>query len=47
MVGIGEEERVDVDKDSWEEITAPFFEMVENNGVQEKTLEEVFGEMLQ
>lgn len=46
MVGIGEEEWFDVGKDNWDEITAPFFEMVEHNGLQEMTLEEVFGELL-
>lgn len=33
-------------RDNWNEITAPFFEMVENQGFEEKTLEEVFGELL-
>ena len=43
MVGIGEDEQVDVGKDNWDEITAPFFEMVEKHGLKEKTLEEVLG----
>ena len=46
MVGIGEKEWVDVGKENWDEITAPFFEMIENHGLQEMTLEEVFGEIL-
>lgn len=47
MVGIGEKEWVDVGKENWDGITAPFFEMVENHGLQEMTLEEVFGELLE
>ena len=35
-----------VSEEEWNEITQPFFEMVENNAVPQKTLEEVFGELL-
>lgn len=37
---------VDVSEEEWNEITKPFFEMVENNAVPQKTLEEVFGDLL-
>lgn len=37
----------DVSEEEWKELTGPFFEMVENNAVLEKTLEEVFGELLE
>lgn len=39
-------EYADVSEKEWKEITAPFFEMVENHAVLQKTLEEVFGELL-
>lgn len=38
---------VDVSEEEWNEITKPFFEMVENNAVPRKTLEEVFGDLLE
>lgn len=37
---------VDVSEEEWTELTKPFFEMVENNVVPRKTLEEVFGDLL-
>jgi len=37
----------DVSEEEWNEITKPFFEMVENNGLPLKTLEEVFGDLLE
>ncbi|MBD5509001.1 MAG: hypothetical protein HDR05_13415 [Lachnospiraceae bacterium] len=37
---------VDVSEEEWNELTKPFFEMVENHAVQRKTLEEVFGDLL-
>ena len=37
---------VDVSEEEWNEITIPFFEMVENHAVQRKTLDEVFGDLL-
>lgn len=40
-------EYADVSEEEWKEITGPFFEMVENNAVPKKTLEEVFGELLE
>ena len=39
--------KVNVDEENWNEITEPFFEMVENNGLPLKTFEEVFGELLE
>ena len=38
---------VDISEENWNDITKPFFEMVENNGLPLKTLEEVFGELLE
>ena len=38
---------VDVSEEEWNEITQPFFEMVENNALPRKTLEEVFGDLLE
>ena len=35
----------DVSEEEWNEITQPFFEMVENNAVPRKTLKEVFGDL--
>ncbi len=37
----------DVSEEEWNEITQPFFEMVENNAVPRKTLKEVFGDLLE
>lgn len=37
---------VTVSEGNWNDVTAPFFEMVENNGLPVKTLEEVFGNLL-
>lgn len=37
----------DVSEEEWKEITESFFKMVENNAVLQKTLEEVFGELLE
>lgn len=47
-VGVGDEPTyyADVSEEEWNEITQPFFEMVENNAVLRKTLEEVFGDLL-
>lgn len=47
-VGVGDDPtRYEVvSEEEWNEITKPFFEMVENNAVPRKTLEEVFGELL-
>lgn len=47
-VGVGDEPTyyADVSEEEWNEITQPFFEMVENNAVPRKTLEEVFGDLL-
>lgn len=47
-VGIGDDPTYyeDVSEEEWNEITKPFFEMVENNAVPRKTLEEVFGDLL-
>lgn len=36
-----------VSEENWNEVTEPFFEMVENNGLPLKTLEEVFGDLLE
>ncbi len=36
----------DVSEEEWNEITQPFFEMVENNAVPRKTLKEVFGDLI-
>ncbi len=36
-----------VSEEEWNEITRPFFEMVENNVVPQKTLEEIFGDLLE
>ena len=36
-----------VSEEEWNEITQPFFEMVENNAVPRKTLKEVFGDLLE
>ena len=38
---------VNISEKNWNEITKPFFEMVENNGLPLKTLEEVFGGLLE
>lgn len=40
-------EYVDVSEEEWNEITTPFFEMIENNALPRKTLEEVFGDLLE
>lgn len=47
-VGIGDDPTYyeDVSEEEWNEITQPFFELVENNAVPRKTLEEVFGDLL-
>lgn len=45
VVEIKGEDCADIGKDSWDELLAPFFEMVEDNGLPRKTLEEVFGVM--
>lgn len=47
-VGVGDDPTYyeDVSEEEWNEITQPFFEMVENNAVPRKTLEEVFGDLL-
>jgi len=37
----------DISEEEWNEITSPFFEMVEDNGLPLKTLEEVFGDLLE
>ncbi|MCM1267451.1 MAG: hypothetical protein NC302_06060 [Bacteroidales bacterium] len=39
-------ESVDISEEEWNEITKPFFEMIENHAVPQKTLEEVFGDLL-
>lgn len=39
-------ESVEVNEEEWNELTQPFFEMVENYAVPQKTLEEVFGDLL-
>lgn len=36
-----------VSEEEWNKITQPFFEMVENHAVPQKTLEEVFGDLLE
>ncbi|MDE7198618.1 MAG: hypothetical protein K2O15_07000 [Lachnospiraceae bacterium] len=48
-VGVGDDPTYfeDVSEEEWNEITQPFFEMVENNAVPRKTLEEVFGDLLE
>lgn len=38
---------VDVGKENWDELTAPFFDMVENHEIPKLTLEEVFGDLLE
>ena len=47
-VGIGDDPTYyeDVSEEEWNELTKPFFEMVENHAVQRKTLEEVFEDLL-
>lgn len=52
QVGVSEaptydEYYVDVSEEEWNELTKPFFEMVENNALPRKTLEEVFGDLLE
>ena len=36
----------DVGKENWDEVTAPFFSAMETEGIQEKTMDEIFGELL-
>lgn len=47
-IGVGDEPSYYevASEEEWNEITQPFFEMVENNAVPQKTLEEVFGDLL-
>ena len=40
-------QNVNISEENWIEITKPFFDMVEDNGLPLKTLEEVFGELLE